>query len=93
MVESVFRVLVIGILIAITIGIFGTIAFSWTLDTSPYLKGLANFLHVIYYVLPIGKLSPILFCFISLMVFRIVVSVIKTLWNLIPVRRIEVLMC
>lgn len=86
MVESVFRVLVIGILVAIVIGIFGTVAFSWTLDTSSYLNGLANFLHIIYYVLPIGKLSPILFCFISLMVFRIVVSIIKTLWNLIPVR-------
>lgn len=93
MVGSVFRVLVIGIIIAITIGVFGTVAFSWTLDTSPYLNGLANFLHVIYYVLPIGKLSPILFCFVSLMIFRIVVSIIKTLWNLIPVRRIGGFIC
>lgn len=86
MVESVFRVLVIGVVIAIVIGIFGTVAFSWTLDTSPYLSGLANFLRVVYYVLPIGKLSPILFCFVSLMLFRIIVSIVKTLWSLIPVR-------
>lgn len=86
MVESVFRFVVIGIIIAIAIGIFGTVAFSWTLDTSPYLSGLTSFLHVIYYVLPIGKLSPIIFCFIALMVFRIIISIIKVIWDLIPVR-------
>jgi len=85
MVETVFRFIVIGIIVAIVIGLFGTVAFSWTLDTSPYLSGLASFLHIIYYVLPIGKLSPILFCFIGLMLFRIVVSIIKTIWNLIPI--------
>lgn len=86
MVQSVFRVLVIGILVAISIGIFGTVAFSWTLDTSPYLNGLASFLRIIYYILPIAKLRPIIYCFIGLMVFRIVVSFVKTLWDLIPVR-------
>lgn len=85
MVESVVRFAIIGIIIAFVIGIFGTVAFSWTLDTSVYLQGLTNFLHVIYYVLPIKKLSPIIFCFISLMAFRIVVSIIKTIWNLIPI--------
>lgn len=86
MVESVFRFVVIGIIIAIAIGIFGTVAFSWTLETSPYLSGLASFLHIIYYVLPIGKLSPIIFCFITLMSFRIIISLIKTIWDLIPIR-------
>lgn len=85
MVESIFRFTIISIIVAIVIGIFGTVAFSWTLDTSPYLSGLASFLHIIYYVLPIGKLSPILFCFIGLMLFRIVVSIIKTIWDLIPI--------
>lgn len=86
MVETVFRFAIIGIIVAIVIGLFGTIAFSWTLDTSPYLNGLANFLKVIYYILPIDKLSPIIFCFIGLMVFRIIVSLIQTIWNLIPIR-------
>lgn len=86
MVETFFRFIVIGILVAIVIGIIGTVAFSWTLDTSPYLSGLSSFLKVIYYVLPIGKLSPIIFCFIASMAFRIVISIIKTLWSLIPVR-------
>ncbi len=85
MVETAFRIAIFAIVIAFVIGIFGTVAFSWTLDTSPYLQGLTNFLHIIYYVLPIGKLSPILICFVSLMAFRIVISIIKTIWSIIPI--------
>lgn len=86
MVASVFRVVIIGVIIAITVGIIGTVSFGWTLNTNVYLQGLTSFLHVIYYILPIGKLSPIIFCFIGIMVFRITVSLIKTIWSLIPVR-------
>lgn len=85
MVESVFRVLIIGVIIAIAIGIIGTVSFAWTLNTSVYLQGLSKFLQVVYYILPIGKLSPIIFCFIGLMVFRIAVALIKTIWSLIPI--------
>lgn len=86
MVESVFRVVIIGVIIAIVIGIIGSVSFAWTLNTSVYLQGLASFLHIIYYILPIGKLSPIIFCFIGLMVFRIAVALIKTIWSLIPIK-------
>ncbi len=86
MVESTFRIVIIGIIVAITIGIIGTVSFSWSLDTSSYLQGLTSILQIIYYVLPIGKLSPIIFCFIGLMTFRIVISIIKTIWELIPIK-------
>ena len=86
MVETIFRVVLIGVLVAITVGLLGTVAFSWTLDTSPYLNGLAQFLHIIYYVLPINKLSPIIFIFIGMMAFRIIISLIKTIWGLLPVK-------
>lgn len=86
MVASLFRVIIIGVIIAITIGIIGTVSFSWSFNTSAYLQGLTSFLHVIYYVLPIGKLSPIIICFVGLMAFRIIVALIKTIWSLIPVR-------
>lgn len=85
MVEVVFKVVVAAIVISIVVGIVGSVAFSWSLDTSPYLQGLTSFLHIIYYVLPIGKLSPIIIIFISIMVFRIVIAVITTIWDLIPV--------
>ena len=86
LVASVFRVVVIGVIIAVTIGIIGTVSFGWSLNTSEYLQGLTSFLHVIYYVLPIAKLRPIIYTFIGMMIFRITVSLIKTIWSLIPVR-------
>lgn len=86
MVSSVFRLIIIGVVIAITIGIIGTVSFSWSFNTSTYLQGLTSFLHVIYYILPIGKLSPIIICFVGLMAFRIAIALIKTIWSLIPVR-------
>lgn len=85
MVATAFRLIIIGVIIAITIGIIGSISFGWTLNTSVYLQGLTSFLHVIYYILPIGKLSPIIFCFIGLMAFRIVVALVRVVWSMIPI--------
>jgi len=85
MIETAFKIIIIGVIIAFSIGLLGTVAFGWTLDTSPYLSGIANFLHIIYYVLPIGKLSPLIFIFISSIVFRTVVSLIKVIWNILPI--------
>lgn len=85
MVETIVKFAFAAVLIAFVIGILGTVAFSWTLNTSTYLQGLTNFLHIIYYVLPIGKLSPIITCFVGLMAFRIIVALIKTIWSLIPI--------
>ncbi len=87
MVETIFKVVVWGAIIAIVVGLLGTVVFRWSLDTSPYLQGLTNFLHVIYYILPIAKLSPIIFIFIGTMVFRIIISIISTIWSLIPIGR------
>lgn len=84
MVETTFKIIVWAVVIAIVIGLIGTVVFKWSLDTSPYLQGLTNFLHIIYYVLPITKLSPIIFIFIGMMAFRIIVSLIMTIWSLIP---------
>ena len=86
MVAVIFKVAVYGILVSIVIGLIGTVSFSWTLNTSTYLQGLANFLHIIYYVIPIGKLSPIIFCYVAFTIFKIVIAVIKTIWQIFPVR-------
>lgn len=89
MVETVFKITLIAIIIAIAIGVLGTISFGWNLNTSQYLKGLTSFLQVIFYVVPIAKLSPLLVCFVGLMAFRVVVSLIKTIWNLIPIAQVN----
>ena len=86
MVETIFRVVIIGIIIAIVVGILGTVSFGWTLNTSQYLATLSSILAIIFYILPIKKLMPIIVIFIASMVFRIAVSLISTIWDLIPIR-------
>lgn len=86
MVETAFRLIIMGIIVAFIIAFIGTVSFSWTINTSPYLSTLSTFLAVIFYILPIGKLSPILIIFISSMVFRIVIAVIRAIWSLFPIR-------
>lgn len=85
MVETIFRCLVIALIIAFVVGIIGSVSFSWTLDTSPYLSTLSSILAVVCYVLPIAQLSPIIVIFVASMVFRIVVSIIRTIWSIMPI--------
>lgn len=80
-----FRIILIVIIVSIVIGLIGTVAFSWTLSTSTYLATLSTIFSIIVYILPIGKLSPIITILIASMVFRITVSIIKAIWQLIPI--------
>lgn len=82
---TVFRVIVILLIVSIVIGLIGTVAFSWTLSTSTYLATLSTIFSIIVYILPIGKLSPIITIFIASMVFRIVIAIIKAIWQLLPI--------
>lgn len=83
MVDTIIKVVIWTLVIGLVVGLLGTVVFKWSLDTSPYLQTLTSFLHVIYYILPIDKLSPIIFIFIGMMLFRIIVSIITTVWSLI----------
>lgn len=83
---TVFRFIVIGIIVAIVIGFIGSVTFGWTLSTSEYLTILSTIFSIILYILPIGKLSPIITIFIASMVFRIVIAIIKAIWELLPIR-------
>lgn len=85
MVETAFRFIMIGIIVALVIGFIGSVAFSWSLSTSTYLATLTTIFSIIFYVLPIGKLSPIIVILISSMIFRIVITIIRTIWELIPI--------
>ena len=44
---TVFRVIVILLIISIVIGLIGTVAFSWTLSTSTYLATLSTIFSII----------------------------------------------
>lgn len=56
----------------------------WTMDTT-ILVTVVQFLQVIFYIVPVGTVVQILFIQFALQTFRITVSLIKTIWQLIPV--------
>ena len=45
---------------------------------------IGDFLNVVFYVLPMDNLMPLIILNVALFSFRIVISFIETLWNLIP---------
>ena len=56
----------------------------FNIDTTVF-RTFSDFLAFIFYILPIDGLLPIVTIFISLMVFRIIISVVKTIWDLLPI--------
>lgn len=85
MFETGMRFLIIGVIITFVIGFIGTVSFGWTLSTSTYLATLSTIFSIIFYILPIKKLLPIITIFVASMVFRVVVSIIRSIWQLIPI--------
>lgn len=57
---------------------------TFNFDSSVY-GTISNFLAFIFYILPIDGLVPIVVIVIGITVFRIVISVIKTVWDLLPI--------
>ena len=49
------------------------------------LEPVIQFLHMAMYLIPFKELMPIFIFFMSMMAFRVVVSVIKTIWDLLPI--------
>ena len=56
----------------------------FNVDTTIF-RTFSDFLAFIFYILPIDGLLPIVTIFIGLMVFRIIISVVKTIWDLLPI--------
>lgn len=50
-----------------------------------FLTKFFEIIRMAMYLLPIRQLMPIFVMFTLLMTFRIVVSLIKTIWNLLPI--------
>lgn len=55
----------------------------FNLDTT-VLQTFSDFFAFIFYILPIEGLLPIVTIIIAIMTFRIIVSFIKTVWDLLP---------
>lgn len=55
----------------------------FNIDTTIF-QTFSNFFAFIFYILPIKGLLPIVTIVTALMMFRILISVIKTIWDLLP---------
>ena len=49
------------------------------------LEPVMQFIRMAMYLIPFKELMPIFIFFASMMAFRIIVSLIKTIWNLLPI--------
>lgn len=46
---------------------------------------IVEFVNMALYLIPFRELMPIFIFFVSMMVFRIAVAIVKTIWDLLPV--------
>lgn len=49
------------------------------------LEPVIQFFKMAVFLIPVAQLMPIFLFFVSMMGFRIVVSIIKTIWDLLPI--------
>lgn len=81
--------MIIELLLNILFGIVNVILspislLGWGFDFA-LCSPLGDILKVVYYVLPISKLSPIITFIVAMFIFRAVIALIKTIWELIPI--------
>lgn len=57
---------------------------NFTLDLAT-LEPVMQYFKMALYLIPFKELMPIFTFFVAMMGFRIVVSLIKTIWNLLPI--------
>lgn len=49
------------------------------------ISAIKNFFKIVAFILPWSNILPLIILTISLFVFRIIISIIKTIWELIPI--------
>ena len=48
------------------------------------VAGVTDFFHIIFYVVPVSTVLAIVSASVLIHSFRVIVSLIKTIWNLLP---------
>lgn len=61
------------------------IPLNWAVNTVFSISVISDFINIVAFVLPWSNLVPIIVFIIAMFAFRIVVSLIKTIWDLLPV--------
>ncbi len=78
-------VALIGLVYNIFMFLFGGFEpLSFNVDSSVY-EYIHDFVAFIFYVLPVSGLKPMYSIIVSIIGFRIIVSLVKTIWQLLPI--------
>lgn len=85
MIETIFRVILIVIIIAIVLAVACTLGITFDFPFE-YTVLLLSFLHIVCYVIPFTKLLPIFVTVVSIVVFKVGIALLKTIWDLFPLR-------
>lgn len=77
-------------LLAVVFGVVNTLLLpleilNFGFDILSSITFISQFFNFVGWLLPMAELMPIIISFIALMGFRIVVSLIKTIWDLLPI--------
>lgn len=86
MIETIFRIAVIFIIVAVVIAILGSTKLNYGLDISNYKVLFTSFLSCIAYLVPINRLLPIFAIVIGYTVLKISIAIIKNFWDILPLR-------
>lgn len=84
MVETIFRVLVFLVVLAIVLSVISTVVVGFGISFNGFGATLSSFLSVVCYMLPIKRLLPVVACSIGLICLRIVVSIIRSVFAILP---------
>ncbi len=85
MIEIIFRIIIIIMIVTVVVAVVSTLGITFNLPLN-YINLFISFLHIICYVLPFKKLMPIFLVVISIVVFKTSVSILKTIWQLLPIK-------
>ena len=61
------------------------IPLNWAVNAVFSISVISDFINIVAFVLPWSNLVPIIVFIIAMFAFRIVVSLIKTIWDLLPI--------
>lgn len=86
MIASIFRVIVIVIIITIIVAFLGTSGLAFSFGISKYTDFFLSFTKCVAYIIPIRKLLPILGVSVAVTCFNASISIVKTLWNILVIR-------
>ena len=58
---------------------------NWVITTAFSISVISDFINIIAFILPWSNIVPIITFIVGMFAFRAIVSLIKTIWELLPV--------